>query len=44
MTSRNNMHVILTDFEASLDLRAIEAGNYSMNNYAIMRIFFIVYN
>ena len=40
-----NLHIIIiTDFGATMDLFAKEKNNSSINNYAVIDIFFIVQN
>ena len=36
--------VILTDFSASLDLRARQTDNCSVSNYAVLDIFYLLHN
>ena len=42
MCDRNKHKVICTDFAATLDLRGAQTNNCSINNYAVVCIFYIV--
>ena len=44
MSDPNTTRVICTDFGATLDLGAVEKDNCSVDNHAIICIFFIIYN
>ena len=44
MSDRDSTRVALVDFGTKLDLRAIETDNCSVDNHALMRIFFVLCN
>ena len=44
MSNSDTTRVICTDFGATLDLSAVEKDNCSVDNHAVICIFFIVYN
>lgn len=44
MSDKDKIKVILTDFGATLDLSTAEADNTSVNNHAVIAIFFVMYN
>jgi len=44
MPNSNTTQVIFTDFGATLDLKAIETNNSSVDNHTVICIFFVLTN